>query len=124
MGIAGWSLGVPLIGLVLSCAAREPAPPRKASTMVTTPRVVAERDQRDLLAAERDRILAMHAPRYSGSGEHLDTIRFLERDLGTWLTRRKHVTDLRRVEDVPRLRSGCCGRMPRGRPRGTGSNAL
>jgi hypothetical protein len=45
------------------------------------------------LAAEKVRLLGMRAPRYSGSGEKDDVLRFVDGDLGSWIRRRKPATD-------------------------------
>jgi len=45
------------------------------------------------LHSEAEAILAMRAPRYSGTGDKADAIQFIKSDIGAWVVRRKHATD-------------------------------
>jgi hypothetical protein len=45
------------------------------------------------LAAEKRRVLGLRAPRYSGSGEREDALRFVKGDLVQWIQRRAPATD-------------------------------
>lgn len=76
------SLGVG--GLSVACG-----PPTEAKAPVV-----------EALRAEADRILAMRAPRYSGTGEKADALRFVKSDFSAWIAQRKAATDalVRRYE--------------------------
>jgi len=57
------------------------------------------------LRGEQRRLLAMRAPRYSGTGERADTLRFVQSDLKAWIVERSRATD-RLIEKYEAARAG------------------
>lgn len=79
----------PLILTILLAAC---ASPTTAPTSTTANREATTVAESDPLQSEKNRVLAMRAPRYLGSGDKDDALSFLNIEVKEWLSKRKTAT--------------------------------